>query len=220
MPDAMLADTKTHWRCEGEGERRMLLLHCTLGHSGAWKGVMAGLSNICRMAAMDLPSHGRSGPHDPRRSWQRQSAAMALELMQRTGTPVDLVGHSFGGTVALRLALEHPALVRSLTLVEPVLFSAAKDAGRPEFDETLVHHAAFFDLLDKGDDRGAAGAFNDFWDEGAGWDRLPEAQKAYMAERIRMIREGGLSVIGEGPDYMALKTIARITRPVLLIEGQ
>ena len=39
------------------------------------------------------------------------------------GEPMDVVGHSFGGSIALRLALEMPELVKSLTLIEPVCFA-------------------------------------------------------------------------------------------------
>jgi len=37
-----------------------LLSHCSLAHSGAWGGVMAGLNDRLRMTAFDLPGHGES----------------------------------------------------------------------------------------------------------------------------------------------------------------
>jgi pimeloyl-ACP methyl ester carboxylesterase len=144
---------------------------------------------------------------------------MALELIEAGSTPVDLVGHSFGATVALRLALEHPGLVRSLTLIESVFFSAAKDANRPEFDTHMGAHLGFYDLLDKQDKIGAARAFSDIWGGQVPFDDLPQAQRIYMAERIEMIRAGGESLLGEGVDYIPLARVAQLTVPVLLIQG-
>lgn len=59
------------------------------------------------------------------------------------GAPVDVIGHSFGATVALRLALERPELVRSLVLVEPVLFAAAKAAEDPRFAAFAAREGCF-----------------------------------------------------------------------------
>lgn len=219
MPSEILAGTPTYWRVDGTGARPMFLLHCTLAHSGAWKGLMQQLADTCYMVAMDLPGHGRSGPRDRSVTWQTQSAAMAVELIKKGAVPVDLVGHSFGATVALRIAVKHPDLVKSLTLIEPVFFSAAKDAGRPEFDAHMALHGGFYDLLDKLDFEGAARAFSEIWGGPVPWRDLPQSQRDYMAARIGMIREGGDSVLGVGPDYIPLSRVAKIDVPVLLVEG-
>lgn len=51
-----------------------------------------------------------------------------------------------GGPVALRIALERPELVRSLTLVEPVIFAAAKAAQDPAYAAFRTAHLAFANL--------------------------------------------------------------------------
>jgi lipase len=61
-----------------------------------------------------------TGPRFPRPGTEH-----ALGLLPEG--PVHLIGHSFGATVALRLAIEAPERVASLTLIEPVLFAAAPD---------------------------------------------------------------------------------------------
>lgn len=220
MPEGILAGTPAYWRVDGGGSRKTFLLHCTMAHSGAWKGVITRLSDICDMVAMDLPAHGRSGAWDRSTTWQTQSTGMAVELLEKIGAPADLIGHSFGATVALRIAVERPDLVRSLTLIDPVFFSAAKDAGRQEFTDHMNLHHDFHDLLEAKDYRGAAKKFSEMWEGGIPWDDLPEGVRTYQEERIMMIPAGGESLLGEGPDYIPLSRLAAITVPVLLIEGE
>ncbi|MCK4861458.1 MAG: alpha/beta hydrolase, partial [Rhodobacteraceae bacterium] len=57
MAVEIIAGRKTGVRYAGEGDPAVLL-HCSLGHSGAWNGVMAGLSDRLAMVALDLPGHG------------------------------------------------------------------------------------------------------------------------------------------------------------------
>ena len=74
-----------------------------------------------------------------------------------TDGPTHLVGHSFGATVALRMAIERPQKVARLTLIEPVMFAASRDN-----DATKAHRAAFRPFVDafaKGDLQVASAAF-------------------------------------------------------------
>ncbi len=148
------------------------------------------------------------------------SAHMAVDLIRPIGGPVDLVGHSFGATVALRLARERPDLVRSLTLIEPVLLSAARDDGWPHWDDHRAEHQAFIDLVNRGEREAAAAEFHRTWGDGAPWEAFPEAQRAAMAAQIHMIRAGDESIDGDGDDYVPLAEYASIGVPVLLIESE
>lgn len=219
MPEGILAGTPAYWRIDGTGTRRAVMLHCTFAHSGAWKGLASDLSDLFTMEAMDLPGHGRSGGRDPAVSWQAQSVAMTVALIEQGATPVDLFGHSFGATVILRLAVERPDLVRSLTVIEPVFFSAARDANRPEFKVYAEGDEAFKFHLKHGDLTSAAKAFSDRWGGPVKWDDMPEAQRQYMTERIPLVGESGNAALGIGEDYVPLANVAKIDVPVLLIEG-
>jgi pimeloyl-ACP methyl ester carboxylesterase len=60
-----------------------------------------------------------------------ESAALVRALDARGfRDPIDVVGWSYGGLIALDLALEHPARIRSLTLIEPSSFWVLPDHGR------------------------------------------------------------------------------------------
>jgi lipase len=219
VPQENLANTETYWRIDGHGPRRAFLLHCTFAHSGAWKGLMGELGDILTMEAMDLPAHGRSGGRDFSVTWQAQSMAMALEIIEKGVVPVDLIGHSFGATVAIRIAVERPDLVKTLTLIEPVFFSAARDAGRPEYEAHMADHGGFYDLLKAGDYAGAAKGFADMWGGPVAWEFIPKAQQQYMVDRITLIEDSSDTALGIGDDYIPLSRIAEIKAPALLIEG-
>ena len=104
-----------------------------------WGGLAAALPQLA-LTAPDLPGHGHAPPLAPGQDLHDAAVAIGLAAIAQAGPPVDLIGHSFGGTVALRIALERPALVRSLTLIEPVLFSILR--GSTAYDAFALGYGA------------------------------------------------------------------------------
>lgn len=218
MPQADLAGWHTAWREAGDGPLRALLVHCSLAHSGAWSGVMSELGDAAQMWAMDLPGHGRSAGLDDSADFQVQAAAMAGGLIDRIGPPVHMVGHSFGATVAFRLALERPGAVASLVLIEPPSFGLLNDAGSDAMARWEPNEEPFRQALEDHDYAGAARAFTAVWGAGAPWEALSDEQRAYFIDRIRIIHDSRPALF-DGSERIRLKQLAGVTQPVLLIEG-
>jgi 3-oxoadipate enol-lactonase len=102
----------------GEGPP-LLLVH---GFGGAaWNfSELAPLLAGKRLIIPDLPGHGGSSPLPA-----PTLAGFADVLAQLLDGPVDVLGHSLGGVVALRLAERHPSLVRRLVLAAPAGISSS-----------------------------------------------------------------------------------------------
>ncbi|MCW8843760.1 MAG: alpha/beta hydrolase [Rhodobacteraceae bacterium] len=155
----------------GTGPRKALALHCSLAHSGAWRGVADRLSDTLSITALDLPGHGQS----PAWSGDGDLVLETLEAVLPFVTePVDLIGHSFGGVLSLLIALERPEMVRSLSLFEPVLMAVSREEDHEEHKWNQA-------LMDKIDANIAAGepdkgarAFLRVWGDGRPWDKLPD----------------------------------------------
>ncbi|RLV04520.1 hydrolase [Streptomyces griseocarneus] len=93
---------------------------------GGWTHNWAGLIDLVRTSvhclAVDLPGFGRSAPPpDGDTTVERQAAAVAGHLDRTGHRRVHLVGNSLGGLIALRIGAQRPELVRTLTLISPVL---------------------------------------------------------------------------------------------------
>lgn len=198
------------WRDWGAGAP-VLALHCSLAHSGAWSGVAAALPGR-RLVAPDLPGHGRSADwaggdlHD-------LTTAACTALAESLGRPLDLLGHSFGGTVALRMALENPGLVRRLVLIEPVLFTAARRAGAPEYIEFMDRHGDW-----PAEVTAAAAGFHAIWGAGAFADLAPQ-QQGYMIDRMPLVRTIQPLLHDDLRGLAAPGRIEALTIPVLLLQG-
>jgi pimeloyl-ACP methyl ester carboxylesterase len=102
----------------------LLLLHGLFLDNSTWSGVRAALSERYRVVAPDLPGFGASEkPHPRRFPYTVESCAeviadlyAGLELGRAT-----LVGHCWGGAVAVTLAARHPELVSGLVLIDALL---------------------------------------------------------------------------------------------------
>jgi pimeloyl-ACP methyl ester carboxylesterase len=106
------------------GDRDLVL--CLHGMSGAatnWTDLMAELAPDFDCAAVDLPGSGFSVPPARRSGYSiRALAATVIRLIEALERgPVHLIGNSMGGAIALRVAASRPDLVKTLTLISPVL---------------------------------------------------------------------------------------------------
>ena len=101
-----------------------------MGNASYWGPIAEGLANKVQISAPDLPGHGQSPDWPGTPDYHSYTTRAVAPLIDR---PMDLIGHSLGATVALRIAVAAPEAVRSLTLIEPALFAAAPDpaAARP-----------------------------------------------------------------------------------------
>ncbi|MFT6024176.1 MAG: lipase [Ascidiaceihabitans sp.] len=210
----------THTRSFGQGPRRALAIHCSLAHSGTWAGVAEALGDDLTTLAYDLPCHGRSGDWDGTGNLHDFATDMARGLIDVADTgPVDLIGHSFGATVALRLAIENPELVRSFTMIEPVYWAAVQ-ADEPErFARSMAGHEVFVAAMDRGDRMGAARAFNRAWGDGTPWDNFPETLRQYMADRIHFVAGSSPFLGDDSAGLLNPGMFDCATAPALLIEG-
>lgn len=217
MPEGLKGGFPTYWTEFGNGPRDALMIHCTLGYSGAWKGLAAQLGDLLHMTAFDLPGHGRSGAWDDRGPLQRVTTDMAADFLDR---PMDVIGHSFGATVALRLAVERPDLVRSLVLIEPVFFAVAyadDPACRAGHDAELADYMRAFKA---GDMMAAARAFSDVWGDGRPWESLPEGLRQKMAQTIAMIEQASPEIVDDEPGLVKSGALEKLAIPTLLIDGK
>jgi pimeloyl-ACP methyl ester carboxylesterase len=107
---------RLQFRLRGQGEP-LLLLHGWGGSSLSFMGAATRLEERFRILAPDLPGFGFS--ERPKEAWgSADYARVVAELVQAAGfQAMDVIGHSFGGKVALALATAYPELVRRLVIV-------------------------------------------------------------------------------------------------------
>ena len=100
----------------------LLLIHGATSHLVDFDVALGPqLSGAYRLIAYDRPGMGRSTnrPDDGAKlSVQAETAADVIRAEHPNG-PIVVIGHSYGGAVALRLALDHPELVSGLVLLAP-----------------------------------------------------------------------------------------------------
>jgi lipase len=196
-----------------EGAPSVFLLHCALAHGGAWEKLARILSDRYRLIAPDMVGHGAGPDGDRTRDYHDQATEQARALLPEG--PVHLVGHSFGATVALRLAIEEAERVASLTMYEPVLFAAAPDGDAKRRNaETL---ASMTPMIAAGDTEQAARLFLSVWGAGGTFDALPPPQAAYMAERMWTIAAQQPSLHQDSARL--LPRLGTVACPVLLMQG-
>ncbi|HUJ57473.1 MAG TPA: alpha/beta hydrolase [Kofleriaceae bacterium] len=121
MPLVAAGGRTVHVQELGEGPAVVMIHGLLIGSLASWYFTAAPqLARGHRVRMYDLRGHGRS----ERAAGGFDTATLAGDLAAVAGDlrePFDLVGHSWGGLVALRFAREHPARVRRLAIVEAPL---------------------------------------------------------------------------------------------------
>ena len=118
-------------RIEGHG-CPVVLLRSAMGSKNPWHNLIERMRASHRLIAVDLPGHG------PRLANEAGMLRAVLNGTLRDGERFHLVGHSYGGAVALQFAQAWPQQLLSLSLFEPMAFHllAHGCTARAELDAT------------------------------------------------------------------------------------
>ncbi|MDT4999362.1 MAG: lipase, partial [Mycobacterium sp.] len=123
-------DARNTYRYGPAGPTQILAIHGLTGHGRRWEPLANRHLPEYSIAAPDLLGHGRSSWAAP---WTIDAnvAALAAVLDAESAGPgtsrrfarpgVTVVGHSFGGAIALSLAATRPDLVAALVLLDPAV---------------------------------------------------------------------------------------------------
>ncbi len=199
----------------------ILALHGFTGGSGDFAPLVEVLPEF-KWLTPDLPGHAPelSAPGAPTDDCGLEVGLRYLdELITATnGAPIILLGYSLGGRLALRYALARPGRCAALVLigVSPGIEEAAERAQRRAADELLA---------DKIRVEGVP-AFLEEWQRRsliATQARLPEAWRAAMRERRRLLRAAGLAAslrqFGQGALAPVWERLGELRLPVLVCAG-
>jgi pimeloyl-ACP methyl ester carboxylesterase len=145
-------------------------------------------------------------------------AARVARIAEAVPGDVHLVGHSYGGAIALRLALYHPESVTSVAVYEAVVFRLLFDYyGRQRPASEIIEVAR--DMRRQLRSRNMAGAamrFVDYWAGRGAWHALSISQQAGIAKRVGVITAQFRALANDAPrlaDYRSVRA------PVLMLAG-
>ncbi len=212
--DTMDAPLALYSRTFGSGPRKAVALHCSLAHSGAWRGVASHLEDELTITALDLPGHGKSPVWGGYGDLTHETLKALLPLITE---PVDLIGHSFGGVLSLLIALEKPEMVRSLSLFEPVLMAVAREDAPEEHQWNSRHMAEINGYIDAGDPAMGARLFLRVWGDGRPWDRLPEELQKTATRLIPFIGASQPALSDDNANL--IPRLGQINVPCVLMDG-
>ena len=201
--------TRIAYRDAGDGIP-LVLLHSSVSSSGQWKSLVAHLGDGFRTLVPDLYGYGASGPWPGERFFEiADEAEIVARLVAEIPGPFHLVGHSYGGAIALRLALNMAERVASLVLIEPVAFYLLKVPGlaqeRAEIE--AVAGAIVQAVADNDPARGMA-SFVDYWNGNGAFAQMRPDLRHDLVSRTGKVLRDFEAIDGEQAklaDYAALQ---------------
>jgi pimeloyl-ACP methyl ester carboxylesterase len=107
---------KMYYEFHGTGQP-LILIHGGLGATEMFDEIMPSLAKNRQVIAVDLQGQGRTADIDRAMSFDALADDIAGVASYLGIEKADVMGYSFGGTVALRAAIRHPALIRKLLIV-------------------------------------------------------------------------------------------------------
>ena len=161
----------------------VVCIHGSASSSGQWRPLMDRLSDRFRLIAPDLYGHGGTPSWPGGRGMYVDDEVDLLEPIFRLAAgPFHLIGHSWGGAIALKAATRHLPRLLSLVLFEPALWSLliADDPGSAASRDITSHQGETQRLMDMKDYARAGEYFIDYWIGRGTWKGMTDARRSAL----------------------------------------
>jgi pimeloyl-ACP methyl ester carboxylesterase len=209
MPTLSIRDAVVAYTDQGEGPP-VLAVHGSAASGRFWRTLGERLRSRYRIIAPDLPGYGAS-------PWRADDRVADLEVVsafaRAVGEPLHLVGHSYGGALALRAARELGARVASLTLIEPAAFDLLDGPARAEIEAVAARH---LELVADGELEACATHFMGYWIGTDAWAAMPEENRARIVATMPKIA-AEFRALFRNPETP--RAYRRLRTPTLLVRG-
>src|SRR5262245_24187054 len=199
----------------------VVALHCSGAGAAQWRQLGETLGTSYALIAPEHYGCEATGPWTGAHAFSlADEAARTIELIDRSEHKVHLVGHSYGGGLALHVALARPDRIKSLCLYEPSAFHllrAVGTAGAKAFAEIETITAITAQGVLTGNYNGAAAAFVDYWSGQGAWGSLSLSMQAAIT---RWIVKAPLDFRALIEEPVPAGGYATIEFPVLIMRGE
>lgn len=199
----------------------VIAVHCSGSSGSQWRRLAEAASGRFALVSPDLYGCGHAGGWSGHGAFALADEALGtLQAIDQASGPVHLVGHSYGGAVALHAALRRTERIGSLTLYEPTVFHLLPwlgEEGAAAYAEIKGVASAVAEGVLSGDYHGAAGRFIDYWSGDGAWESLkPEVR----TEIARWIVKAPLDFRALFADPTPIVAYAALRCPVLVMRGE
>ncbi len=202
-------------RVSGHGAP-VVFLHSGPGSAADWRGVFERFAAGYRLVAVNGFGQGQTSDWPAGDVYVDQYVEMVSGLVGELGESVHLVGHSYGGAVALRMVSSWPRLVRSLAVVEPQAYPLLADGEPQLFAEVTAVADAFARAVAEGRIEDAWRGFIDHYNGSGSWGALPEPVQQRML-RISEVAVRSWAALFTNP--ITAGDLTQIGVPTLVIQG-
>ena len=197
----------------------LVLVHGSWDSHHDWDAIMPGLTNAFQVLRYDRRGHSQSERPSGQGSIREDVADLAALIEHLKLVPAWVVGNSFGASIALRLAGEHPGLLQGVVVHEPPLVSLlAEDPSlEPMLADVQGRVDSVVERIASGDHAGGTEQFVETVALGPGtWETLPPDYQQVMIENAPTFLDEA-----KDPDapVFELDWIRNFAKPILLTRG-
>ena len=196
----------------------LVALHSSGAGARQWQAYPALIGPGWPWATPELLGYaaGEAWPLGGATSLDAEARRVAPWLGSKDGAPLHLVGHSYGGAVALQLALTWPERVASLTLYEPVRFALLRETDPGLWRDIVDAGRRIGALALAGATVESARVFVDYWSGAGAWQRLSAARQSAVARRMAKV-QAEFEALFADPVPVAAYRVLRV--PLRVVRG-